>query len=207
MTVKKKILLLILINFILIIPFSLSSCNNWHNQKALSDLYNKTTYDTTIIHHLALYDSLKDILISNLDTIFKFRDARTPAYHRSGPDSGRTTYEHHDFFMFSLKWDSSAETSEDYISLKTLPAFVYPAVKNSFQALGKDRIGGIILWTDSALEIYLPEGFVDENTQASVRHTLRWKRIMDISDQPLTRDTLVAPGWTYEISVLEHEEK
>jgi hypothetical protein len=206
MTVKKKRLLLTPINVILIITSLLSSCSNWHNPKALSDLYNKTTYDTTIIHHLALYDSLKDILITNLDTIFKFRDARTPVYHGSGPDSGRTTYEHRDFYMFDLKWDSSAEQSEDYISLKTLPAFVYPAVKHSFEALGKVRIGGVMLWTDSTIEIYLPKGFVDENTQASVRHTLRWKRIMDISDQPLTRDTIIAPGWTYEISVLEHQD-
>ena len=207
MTVKRRMLLSIPLNVVLIITFSLSSCNNWHNPKALSDLYNKTTYDTAIIHHLALYDSLKDILTSNFDTIFKFRDARNPAYHGSGADSGRTTYEHQDFYMFYLKWDSSAETSEDYISLKTLPAFVYPAVKHSFEALGKNRIGGVTISTDSTIEIYLPKGFVDENTQASVRHTLRWKRIMDISDQPLTRDTIIAPGWTYEISVLEREEK
>ena len=63
MTVKKKMLLLAPITVILIITFPLSSCNNWPNPKALRDLYNKTTYDTTIIHHLALYDSLKDILI------------------------------------------------------------------------------------------------------------------------------------------------
>jgi hypothetical protein len=205
MTVKRKMLLLTPANVILIITFSLSSCDNWHNQKALSDLYNKTTYDTTIIHHLALYDSLKDILIPNLDTIFKFRDARTPVYHGSGPDSGQTTYEHQDFYLFFFKWDSSAETSEDYISLKTLPAFVYPAVKHSFEALGKDQIGGILIWTDSTIEIGV-EGYLDENTQASVQHKLRWKRIMDNSDQPLIKDTVIAPGWTYEIVVLEHKD-
>ena len=97
MTVKQKLHLLIPLNTILVIALSLPSCNNWHNPKALRDLY--------------------------------------------------------------------------------------------------------------SIEIYLPKGFVDENTQASVRHTLRWKRIMDISDQPLTRDTIIAPGWTYEISVLEREEK
>ncbi len=105
-----------------------------------------------------------------------------------------------------MKWDSSAEQSEDYISLKTLPAFVYPAVKHSFEALGKNRIGSIEIWPDSAVEIYLPKDFVDKNTRASVQHTLRWKRLVDNSDWPLMRDTVVAPGWTYEISVLEHEE-
>jgi hypothetical protein len=195
-----------ILNIILIITLSLSSCNNWHNKKALTDLFNKTTYDTTIIRHLALYDSLKEILIPNLDTIFKFRDARTPVYHGGGPDSGRTTYEHQDFYLFNLKWDSSAGISPDYISLKALPAFVYPAVKHCIEALGKDRISSIIIWTDSTIEIDLPEGFVDENTQASVQHTLRWKRIVNISDQPLMKDTIIAPGWTYQISVLEHEE-
>jgi hypothetical protein len=181
-------------------------CNNRHNQKALRDLYNKTTYDTSIIHHLALYDSLKAILILHLDTIFKFRDARTPVYHGSGTDSGRTTFEHHDSYLFFFKWDLNAETSKDYISLKILPAVVYPGVRHCFEALGKDRIGGMMIWADSAIEIFLPNGFVDENTRASVRHILRWKRILDISDQPLTRDTVIAPGWTYEISVMEHEE-
>ena len=207
MTGKKKMLVLVRINVILIMTFSLPSCTNWHNPKALSDLYNKTTYDTAIVYYLALYDSLKDILISNLDTIFKFRDARTPVYHGSGPDSGRATYEHHDFYMFFFKWDSSAETSEGYISLKTLPAFVYPAVKRSFEALGKDRIGGIMICTDSASEIYLPKGFIDKNTKAPVQHTLRWKKIFDISGQPLIKDTIIAPGWNYEISVEEYEEK
>jgi hypothetical protein len=203
MTIR-QILLLIPIT---VIAFSPSSCNNWHNPKALSDLYNKANYDTAIVHHLPLYDSLKDILIHNIDTIFKFRDARTPVFHGSGPDSGQTTYEHQNFYMFFFKWDSSAESSENYISLETLPFFVYPAIKHSFEALGKNRIRGIMIWTDSAIEIPLPESFFDENTRAFVRHILRWKRTIDISDDPLTKDTIIAPGWTYEISVLEHEEK
>ncbi|HET7003189.1 MAG TPA: hypothetical protein VFI33_17815 [Puia sp.] len=207
MTVKKKMLLLISISVIQIITFSLSSCNNEHNPKALRDLYNKVTYDTTIINHIALYDSLKNILIHNLDTIFKFRDARTPVYHGSGPDSDRATYDHRDFYMFFLKWDSSAEISDNYISLKTLPAYVYPAVKRSFEVLGKDRIGGFMIWDDGAIEIPLPKSFIDANTRATVRHLLRWKRTVDNSDWPLTRDSIIAPGWTYEIAVLEHEER
>jgi hypothetical protein len=206
MTVKKRMVLLIPISVIVHITFSLSSCNDEHNPKALRALYDKEVYDSTIINHLGLYDSLKDILISNLDTICNFRDARTPVYHGSGPDSGRVTHEHRGFYMFYYNWDSSAQTYDGCISPETLPPFIYPAVKHIFETLGKDRIGGLTLWSDSAIEINLPKGFIDDNTKASVRQLLRWKRTVGNSDWPYIKDSIIAPGWTYEIAVLEHED-
>lgn len=206
MTVKKRMVLLISISVIVHILFSLSSCNNEHNPKALKTLYDKEIYDTAIINHLALFDSLKDILISNLDTICNFRDARTPVYHWSGSDSGWVTHERQGFYMFFYNWDSSAQTYDGCISPETLPTFIYPGVKHIFETLGKDRIGAFTLWSDSAIEIHLAKGFFDDNTKASVRHLLRWKRMVDNSDWPYTKDTIIAPGWTYEIVVLEHED-
>jgi hypothetical protein len=207
MTIKKMLLLIITLHVILIITFSLSSCNNWHNKKALSDLIKKTTYDTSIIRNLPLYDTLKEILVANLDTIFKFRDARAYVYHGSGEDSGQTTHERHHFYIFFYNWNLNHGSSEDDISPKTLPAFVYPVVKHFFEALGKEEIASFTIWTDSGIVIGLPNGYIDERTRASVRHTLRWNRIVDLSHDPLSKDTIVAPGWYYEITVTEYEDQ
>jgi hypothetical protein len=190
-----------------ILLFTLPSCSHEHDQKALSDLFHRTAFDKGVIRALPLYDSLKNILVGHLDTLFAFRDSRTPVYHGSGPDSGRTTYERRDFYIFFQRWDSADESSEDEIGPNTVPDFIYPAVRQVFDALGRSRIKGFMIWTDSTVEIPLPVGLVDDYTKASVRHLLRWKRRVDISDDPLTRDSIVAPGWTYEISVFEHEDR
>jgi hypothetical protein len=37
--------------------------------------------------------------------------------------------------------------------------------------------------------------------------TLRWKGVISFSGNPLIKDTIIAPGWHYEIAVLEYEVK
>jgi hypothetical protein len=203
MIVKKKIAFVICVLVILVSAFSLSSCDHRHDQKALADLYSKTRYDTSIIQHLSQYDRLKDVLVTHLDTIFKFRDANTNVYH--GNDE--ITHEKHDFFLFFFNRNSGHGKSEDDISLKTLPATLYPAIQQFGEVLGRDKINGFSLWTDSTFEIVLPIGYIDEKTKATVLHKLRWKREVDLSGEPFAKDTIIAPGWRYEIDVFEYEDK
>jgi hypothetical protein len=199
MIVKRRLLALIM-------TVALASCNYEHDPKALRALYNREPYDTAVMDHLALYDSLKDVLVSNLDTIFKFRDARTPVYHGSGADSGRVTYAHQPDYLFYYNWDSTAKLYDNCIGEGTLPAFVLPTFERIFEALGRDRIQGFEVWHDSSIEIQLAKGYIDAHTKATVRKQLRWKIMIDQSDWPYIKDTVLAPGWTYEIAITEDDE-
>ena len=54
----------------------LSSCDQERDAKKLRQVFSETKYDDDIIKSLPFYDSLKNIIISNIDTIFKFRNSR-----------------------------------------------------------------------------------------------------------------------------------
>ena len=85
-----------------------------------------------------------------------------------------------------------------------MPAFIYPSVDTIFRKLGKDKIRGFTLWTDSTIDISI-KGFRTGNID--VGHTLTWKRFFAKNTDPemFYRDTLIAPKWTYAISVDEHQ--
>jgi hypothetical protein len=189
----------------------LASCGQVRDVKKLQLVFSQTDYDKDIIKSLPLYDSLKNIIISNIDTIFRFRNSRHFVFHG---DTGKETQEDADSYQFyynygeatSLSSDAGPNGQElvDAVSVENMPAFIYPSVDSVFKKLGKSKIRGFTLWTDSTIAISIKtfgEGEVD------VGHTLTWKRIFAKSSEPdlFYKDTVIAPKWTYGIWVSEHQ--
>lgn len=181
---------------------------------ALNELLTHSSYDKEIIRGLPLYDSLKEIIISNIDTIFKYRNSKHFVYYGGGKDSGKLVQENSTFYDFYYDYgeptalsygkDTGKQKLIDEISLENMPAYIYPSVRKIFQELGRNKIKGFKLETDSTMEIILKSSY-DKKNNADVLHTLIWKRAMSEDSGPdvFTRDSILAPKWAYMIWVEE----
>ena len=197
------------------LPFALlllTSCDHQRDIKKLRQVFNQTAYDNDIISSLPLYDSLKNIIISNIDTIFKFRNSRHFVFHSYANGDTATVQEDAYFYEFYYNYGESTALSYgtgpndqkliDEVSVENMPAFIYPSVDTIFRILGKSKIRGFTLWTDSAITISV-KGLRKEDSE--VGHALTWKRIFAKNSDPdlFIKDTLIAPKWTYAIWVDE----
>ncbi|RYZ49364.1 MAG: hypothetical protein EOP49_16440 [Sphingobacteriales bacterium] len=189
----------------------LISCDHKRDTEKLRQVFAQTNYDDELLKGLPLYDSLKNIIMSNMDTIFKFRNSRHFVYHG---DTGKETREDADHYMFFYNYGEAASLSYgtgpddqkliDEVSVENMPAFIFPSVDSIFKKLGKDRIRGFTLWEDSTIEISI-KGY--RKKEIDVSHELIWKRSYSKNtDHDLFyKDTMITPRWTYLISVDEHQ--
>ena len=199
---------------ILFIGLLLTSCNHERDVKKLRQIFSQTTYDSAVIKNLPLYDSLKKIIISNIDTIIKFRNSRHSVFHSYTNGDTATIQEDENFYRFYYNYGEATALSYgtgpndqkliDEVSVENMPAFIYPSVDTIFKQLGKNKIRGFTLWTDSTIEISV-KGFSKDDID--VGHTLTWKRFFAKNSDPelFYRDTMIGPKWTYTIWVDEHQ--
>lgn len=186
------------------------SCDEKRDVKKLRQVFSETKYDNDVIKNLPLYDSLKNIIISNIDTIFKFRNSRHFVFHSYANGDTATVQEDADSYQFYYNYGEATALSYgtgpndqkliDEVSVENIPAFLYPSVDTIFKKLGKSKIRGFTLWTDSTIEISV-KAFCKDDIE--VGHTLTWKRMFAKNTDPdnFYRDTLIAPKWTYGIWV------
>lgn len=191
----------------------LTSCDHERDLKTLRKVFIQTHYDTAIIQSLPLYDSLKNIIIANFDTIFKYRNSRHFVFHSNGKDTA-TVREDADFYCFNYNYGEATALSYgtgpndqkliDEVSVESMPAFIYSSVDTIFKKLGKGKIRGFTLWTDSTIEIAV-KGFSKDDID--IGHTLTWKRFFAKNTDPdlFYKDTLIATKWTYGIWLDEHQ--
>ena len=170
--------------------------------KSLRKLFNQSTYDQQVIESLPLYDSLKNIIVSNIDTIFKFRNSKHLLYHG---DTGKETQEDADFYIFNYSYDTHSKSIDEL--RENIPEFIYPSIDKLFKKLGQDKVRGFGLWPDSTIEIAI-KSIYREDEDANVSHTLVWKKTFskDTDLDILYRDTIIAPEWTYQINVEKHSD-
>lgn len=198
----------------LFIGLLFTSCEHRRDVKRLRQVFRQTNYDNDIIKNLQLYDSLKDVIILNIDTIFKFRNSRHFVFHSYSNGDTATVQEGENFYQFYYNYGEATAFSYgtgpndqkliDEMSVENMPAFIYPSVDIIFKKLGKNRIRGFTLRTDSTIEISVKSFRKDD---IDVGHTLTWKRFFSKNTDPelFFKDTLIAPKWTYGIWVDERQ--
>jgi len=193
----------------------LISCEHKADQQALQDLFSRTTYDTTVIQKLFLYDSIKNIVINNIDTIFKFRNNRNIVTYTD--EKGKIIQKHENSYTYTFDKDYGHATQLSYgtepdnqkliadVNLENMPKFIFLKVDSLFAILRENNIKGFSLSIDSAIEINIKD-FYDQKTNADVYHTLIWKRIYVNNIEPdlFVKDTTLAQGWIYQIWVEAH---
>jgi hypothetical protein len=180
----------------LLIGVMLFSCSTRSNEKALHELLASADYNQTVKKQLSLYDTLKDIALSNIDTIFKFRNSHNIFIDEN---NGNITKKQRDELYYNFFYKSTTNEIVDGNRDYALPNFISPKFVKIFEQLG-EKEGGFTLWRDSTLEVGL-EGLFDNKTGANIAHGLVWNKRYSYDTESLIKDTIIAPGWTYYISV------
>jgi hypothetical protein len=186
---------------IFLLGLLLVACSSKNNEQALRQLFDSTKFDTTIKRDLPFYDSIKELAIANIDTLFKFRNSRNIIDYYN--ENGKSIKQQRDEIMYSFFYSATTREFIDNSNSSVLPDFLVPKFRDAFERAG-GKIGDFTLWNDSTVEFGI-SGFYDDKTNADVGHELVWKRDIWYEPQSLMKDTAIAPGWTYYIGVDERK--
>jgi hypothetical protein len=168
------------------------TCSAQKTTKTVKQVFNQEQFDTAVISHLYLYDSLKNILVANIDTIFNYRKSKRKSEKKPIPVPTEELF--YNFIYIAGKGESS-----DKISLETLPAPIYSKVDNICHQLGSNGISGFDLQRNKIIVNILVKNNNDEETLAETQHTLTWNWDHRTDENELEKDSVLGNGWIYYI--------
>jgi hypothetical protein len=172
------------------------ACSEKTPSKTIQEVLDHEQFDTNIIRRLPLYDSLKNILIVNIDTIFNYRNAKTKVIN--GVDSIEIEDLSYGFIYMPDKGESS-----DKISLETLPPPIFLKIDSLCHQIGQNRIYAFNL-ERGIIRIEMKLKYIsDEETNAETYHLLRWNFSQRADKNSLEKDTALGNGWIYDIYIEE----
>ena len=152
-----------------------SGCKNANDFK--SD-FDKHKFDPIVINDLRLYDTLRQIILSNYDSFYLSETKKEFTY----------------FYNFDTSTQISGYSNND------IPEIIYPTTAELFNRIGKENIFGFTISRDSTFEILirntnLAKYFLD------VRERLYWyPETTNINKTAFPfKDTLLTEKWQYQI--------
>jgi hypothetical protein len=168
------------------------TCSAQKTTKTVKQVFNQEQFDTAVISHLYLYDSLKNILLANIDTIFNYRKSKRTSENKPIPiPLEELSY---NFIYIAGKGESS-----DKISIETLPAPIYSKVDNICHQLGSNGIVGFDLQRNKIIVNIIVKNNDDEETLAETQHALTWNWDHRTDESELEKDSVLGNGWIYYI--------
>lgn len=168
----------------------LNACTAQKTTKTVKEVFRHEQFDTGVINRLYLYDSLKSILVANLDTIFSYRNAKI--FSEKKPTHPEET-------LFNFIYIPEKGEPSDKIGLETLPAAVYSKVDNICRQLGSNRIVGFDLQRNKTIVNVTIKNNSDEETLAETQHSLTWNWDHRSDANELEKDSVLGKGWIYYI--------
>jgi hypothetical protein len=167
----------------------LPSCRGKNNVKDVQVIFNNEIFDKEIIKNFNLYDSLKNIFVLNIDTIFKYRD-ETKQNEKASVNT----------LSYRFDYPLAYKNNDDEISFSTIPKFLFNRIDTIFKKLSADKIVAIdVIKNPLSVEIIL-KNKRDDKTYVETQHTLTWNWDYRNQHLPFTKDTLIAPHWIYYIN-------
>lgn len=179
--------------FIAIFLMFILGCDNSINQYELKKLFEKTTYDTSVVQIVPLLDSIKNVIVNNIDTIFKFRNNRN-IVHYQNKDSVSLIQENSSDYSFSTH-------KADYDTTHYFPDFIFSKLNSQLEKLHDKGIETFTLVDDGTFEIDL-KTLTNTEIPAEIIHRFRWGSPLAFTQDPnrFIKDTSIL-GWHYEIWV------
>ena len=168
--------------------FSFIACSQKTDKSNIRDVFKNESFDPAIIRDLNLYDSLKTIIVSNIDTIFNFRNEKS-----------RKNGSQHDEEWFNFNCEFGKGSSSDDVSLETLPAFIYPRVDGLIKKLGPDKIVNFDIQRNKIILNIILKSKYDEERDVETQHTLDWDWDHTADKDQFQKDTILTNQWIYYI--------
>jgi len=174
------------------------SCENNPDTGNVEGYFNQTSFDNDVVKNLPYYDSIKNIAVADLDTIFRFSNSRHIVDVSDG--KGNIKKRQVDQPSYSFSYDFTRHMFLDYMGHQSLPDTIVHRLSTYFDKLGKQNIGGFTLDNDRTVKIAI-KGIRDEKSNAEGGHFLIWQSKYERNSYPQLhiKDTVIAPGWTYQI--------
>ncbi|PWS31314.1 hypothetical protein [Pedobacter paludis] len=181
------------------ILFILLSCCviSCSRQKDLDSLFQKVKYDKSVIKDLDKYKLLNDIVIKNIDTIFKFRYHKRYIASENGKESWQQSDE--DSYTFIFNHDENIHESIDG---KNLPKFLLASIEKTVASIAKKNLLGFNVSRNGRFEIIIRNTY-NKKTHSDIRERLIWnkKSIEHFDNNSLMKDSLVSKNCRYFIWV------
>ena len=197
MNLKKIFKGLIVITILFILSCSSQKAESIDNRKEVKEVFDKECFDKSIINALPYYDSLKNIILINKDTILKYRDAKTTghSYNEKGEDSAPVISGSYAFIYLTGRGESS-----DAIGLNTIPAIILDSIENICKYLSPSRIVGFGLDRYASYLTINVKNLYDEKTNVETQHTMQWN--WDYTNQKVDfmKDSILGSKWIYYIT-------
>ena len=172
---------------------SLQSCQERDRNQQLIEALHKESFDENVLQNLNSYDSIKNILIPNLDTIFNFNRQNT-----DGKNAYQDLASMGDYSV-SFKYNFQTHELIDPKGYATLPQQIFKQLQPLVIRCNQN-LKSITLSADSAVEIIV-KGDYDQKSDIEIVHTLLWKKSYSPYTQIIRKDSLLSNNWTYYIDI------
>jgi hypothetical protein len=198
MNIKKVLKGLTIIPTLLIFSCNSQKAGIIEDRKEVKKVFDRENFDESIINALPYYDSLKNLILTNKDTIFKYRDVKTSghSYNEKGEDSASPViWESYNFIYHTGRGESS-----DDISLSTIPATILDPIENICKYLGPLRLVGFDLDRHDSSFMIIVKNLYDEKADVETQHTMQWN--WDYTNQKVEflKDSILRAKWIYYIT-------
>jgi hypothetical protein len=169
------------------IVFLFIACGN--DNREIQQSFENHPFDTSVISHAKSYDSMKQIILSNLPELFKSVIPKTEV-SKYGPKSHYTNT----FYYPSSHKIAGAKYIDE------LSPSLYQSLKKQFDLIGPKNITGFEIWSDSTLICYIRNTHI-QKLYLDVRERLTWQNTDNqvFSKEAFIKDTLLQNNWTYHI--------
>ena len=108
----------------------LSSSKSDNSTKELEEAFRKEEFDQYVVNNFPLYDTLKNVFISNIDTIFNYRDSINGTQELS--------------YNFIYPYPSMEHYNK--VSSTTIPPFLLGRIEKLFQSIRSASLESVLVY-------------------------------------------------------------
>src|SRR5437763_1748342 len=120
--------------YLFVLSLVIISCGQHLDKKGMETFFNQTAFDKVVVENLPYYDSIKNIAVAHLDTIFNFSNSRHIVDFSDG--KGNIEKRQEDESSYSFSYDFMQHKFIDYSSRRGLPEVVASRLSKYFDKLG-----------------------------------------------------------------------
>jgi hypothetical protein len=160
---------------IFVFALLLLSCRN---SKDFTADFQNHKFDVSVIEALPLYDTLRQIIVSNYDS-FQLTNAN---------------------YCFNYNYTFDSADRKRGHSTSDMPKILYPKVLELFKTIGRDRIFGFSVCKDTTVEMFIINRHLTKYV-LDVRERLKWyPSSSSIKNKSFPiKDTVLSDRWQYSV--------
>jgi hypothetical protein len=180
-----------------IFALGIYSCNFLDWNREVHKSYNKETFDPQIFKELKMFDTIKNLLVSNINEIY---DQRNKGHHPNKTKQTNTDDIARQNPVLQIPiylYDKGI--NPDSIILGDLPPRISQKIDTILKIIGTDKIISFSMRKKHSNFAILLKDNYNEETDVEIKHTLVWHWSGLRYSVKFKKDTILADDWKYYI--------